>query len=418
MTEDELSDSPRADTPRRDAPGRDAPSKDVLRGTWRGIAKRTFQFVTITLLALMIALLIDGWSAFGARASGSRRPRMAASREWAVNHFVNPQPLVNHLGQSLHDLLEVSPYVTPAAPVPVASVSPAQFRTTAASGLRVTWFGHSTTLVELDGVRILTDPVWSQRVSPSRFVGPRRWAAPLVALDSLPRIDVVVISHDHYDHLDYATICAMRGWTNAFVVPLGIGAHLESWGIPSSRIIELDWWQDTTVRGLRIVATPARHASGRILFDNDAKLWAGFAFIGHSQRVYYSGDTGLFPALADIGARLGPFDLTMIEVGQYGRGWPDWHLGPEQAVRAHQMVRGRVMLPVHWGMFALAYHAWTEPMERALVAGTAAGVTIIDPELGQSVDPLSPQPPVRWWPPVPWKRAEQDPIVATQMSAK
>lgn len=379
--------------------------------------RRALQLVAITLLAIVGVLVIDGWTAFGARATGVRRQRMAASPEWADNHFVNPQPLVNLLGRSLRDLTDVSPYVTPRAPMPSATVQPAQFRAAPASGLRVTWFGHSSTLVELDGVRILTDPVWSHRVSPTRFLGPQRWAAPLIALDSLPSVDVVLISHDHYDHLDYGTIRAMRGWTNVFVVPLGIGAHLESWGIPAARIIELDWWQDTTVRGLRIVATPARHASGRILFDNDAKLWAGFALVGQSHRVYYSGDTGLFPALADIGARLGPFDLTMIEVGQYGRGWPDWHLGPEQAVRAHQLVRGRVMLPVHWGMFALAYHAWTEPMERALVAGAAAGVTVIDPELGQSVDPMSPLLPVRWWPPVPWRRAEQDPIVATQMGS-
>jgi L-ascorbate metabolism protein UlaG (beta-lactamase superfamily) len=340
---------------------------------------------------------------------------MEASPEWKGGHFVNPQPLVNLIGLSLRGMLDVSPYVTPAARMPVSSVSAGQFRTAPSSGLRVTWFGHSSTLVELDGVRILTDPVWSRRVSPTRFVGPQRWAAPLIALESLPPIDVVVISHDHYDHLDYGTIRAMRGWSNTFVVPLGIGAHLESWGIPSSRIVELDWWQDTTVRGVRIVATPARHASGRILFDNDAKLWAGFALLGKTQRVYYSGDTGLFPALVDIGTRLGPFDLTMIEVGQYGRGWPDWHLGPEQAVRAHQMVRGRVMLPVHWGMFALAYHGWTEPMERTLVAGAELGVTVIDPRLGESIDPMSPMPPVRWWPPVPWQRAEQDPIVATQM---
>jgi L-ascorbate metabolism protein UlaG (beta-lactamase superfamily) len=371
--------------------------------------------VAVSLLAIALVLLTDGWTAFGARATGARRQRMVESPEWKDGRFVNPQPLVNHIGQSLRDLLDVSPYVTPAAPMPVSAVVPSQFRSPSASGLRVTWFGHSTTLLELDGVRVLTDPVWSQRVSPTRFVGPRRWTSPLIPIESLPPVDVVVISHDHYDHLDFGTIRAMRGWTNVFVVPLGIGAHLASWGIPPTRIIELDWWQDTTVRGVRIVATPARHASGRILFDNDAKLWAGFALIGRSQRVYYSGDTGLFPALADIGARLGPFDLTMIEVGQYGRGWPDWHLGPEQAVRAHQMVRGRVMLPVHWGMFALAYHAWTEPMERALVAGAAAGVTVIDPKLGESVDPMAPMSPVRWWPPVPWRRAEQDPIVATQM---
>jgi len=152
-----------------------------------------------------------------------------------------------------------------------------------------------------------------------------------------------------------------------------------------------------------------------MIIDTDSKLWAGWALLGAHHRVYYSGDTGLFPALRQIGTRLGPFDLTMIESGQYGRGWPDWHLGPEQAVRAHRLVRGRVMLPVHWGKFVLAYHGWTEPIERVLVAADAAGVSVLSPRPGESVEPEAPPARERWWPDVPWKTAQEEPITASQV---
>jgi L-ascorbate metabolism protein UlaG (beta-lactamase superfamily) len=163
------------------------------------------------------------------------------------------------------------------------------------------------------------------------------------------------------------------------------------------------------------VCTPARHASGRTLLDRDGTLWAGYALVGSTRRAYYSGDTGLFPALDEIGAKLGPFDVTMIEVGQYNRAWPDWHIGPEQAVRAHGMLRGRVMLPIHWGLLTLAMHGWTEPIERAFAAGKLAGATLVTPRPGQSIEPEALPPPERWWPPLPWKTAAEDPIVSTKM---
>jgi L-ascorbate metabolism protein UlaG (beta-lactamase superfamily) len=155
-----------------------------------------------------------------------------------------------------------------------------------------------------------------------------------------------------------------------------------------------------------------------MFIDNDAKLWGGFALAGPGHRVYFSGDTGLFPALREVGSRLGPFDLTMIEVGQYDRAWPDWHIGPEQAVTAHQMVGGRVMLPIHWGLFNLAYHGWTEPIERALVAARRAGVTLVAPRPGQSFEPATPPAVERWWPEIPWQTGEQHPIVSTRMRSQ
>lgn len=370
----------------------------------------------VGLFALVVA---NGWTAFGARATGARLARLQASPEWRDGHVVNPQPLRNDLWRTLtgmwHRSPDVSPAVTPLGPPSIEVQDARVLATPPASGLRVTWLGHSTMLVEVEGRRFLTDPVWSPRASPLGWVGPRRFFPPPIALDALPPLDAVVISHDHYDHLDRDTVVALGARGATFVVPLGVGAHLAAWGIPEARIVELDWWQRASFGPVAVVCTPARHASGRMLVDNDKKLWAGYAFVGASHRVYYSGDSGLFPALSDIGARLGPFDLTMIEVGQYGQAWPDWHMGPEQAVRAHQMVGGRLLLPVHWGAFALAYHAWTEPIERALTAAAHAGVALVAPRPGQSFEPASPPPLERWWPALPVKTAEQDPIVSTQM---
>jgi L-ascorbate metabolism protein UlaG (beta-lactamase superfamily) len=353
----------------------------------------------------------------GHRAVGARLARMQRSPQWKDGHFVNPQPLHNDNWAATTAMFHASPDSSPRQAIPAPTIDPARFATPPASGLRVTWLGHANVLLEIDGTRVLTDPVWSERASPLTWVGPQRWYRPQIALAALPPIDAVVVSHDHYDHLDMRTIVAMKDWpTTTFVVPLGIGAHLAYWGVPESRIVELDWWDRTRVGPLEIVCTPARHAAGRnMLFDRDAKLWASYAFIGARHRVFFSGDTGLQPAMRDIGARLGPFDMTMIEVGQYNRAWPDWHIGPEQALIAHGMLRGKVMLPMHWGLFKLAPHGWTEPIERTVAAGAAAGATIVTPRPGESLEPDPPPAVTRWWPQLPWSTAAETPIKSTQV---
>jgi L-ascorbate metabolism protein UlaG (beta-lactamase superfamily) len=246
-------------------------------------------------------------------------------------------------------------------------------------------------------------------------VGPDRWYPPPLPLDQLPEVDAVLISHDHYDHLDTPTIEALAKRDTTFIAPLGVGAHLELWGVPPERIVELDWWEDTKLGALTVTCTPARHASGRGLFDQNRTLWAGYALRSDKHRVFFSGDTGLFPAMKTIGDKLGPFDLTMIEVGAYDKAWPDWHIGPEQAIRAHGWLRGKVLLPIHWGLFDLAAHGWTEPIERVLVAAEAANVSVVSPRPGGSFEPSAPPTQERWWPEVPWETAEQHPIVSTKV---
>jgi L-ascorbate metabolism protein UlaG (beta-lactamase superfamily) len=383
------------------------------RGRLRRLAWRGLRLVLSVFVGFLLLVLASGWTAFGSGASGARLLRMQRSPNYREGHFVNPEPLFNDYWGMFGGMWHASDHVNPDTPLTVAKLSAQALAVPAPSGLRVTWFGHSSMLIEIDGKRLLTDPMWSERASPLAWLGPRRWYPPPIELEALPKLDAVLISHDHYDHLDYRSIVRLNALGVTFVVPLGVGAHLEYWGVPAARIVELDWWERHTFAGVTVVCTPARHASGRFLFDKDATLWAGYALLGAQHRAYYSGDTGLFPAMRQIGERLGPFDVTMIETGQYHRAWPDWHIGPEQAVRAHQLVRGGVMLPVHWALLGLAFHGWTEPVERSLVAARAQAARLVTPRPGEPFEPDSRPVSRPWWPNVPWETADQHPIVST-----
>jgi L-ascorbate metabolism protein UlaG (beta-lactamase superfamily) len=379
----------------------------------RGWLFRGFLALLAAVTVVAVVGVIDAWADLGTTPRGARRDRLAASKQYRSGKFVDTIPRVDpEFWAVMRRWLAGAAFTQPTTPLPVVHRRGREFADTPPSGLRVTWFGHSTLLVEIEGRRVLFDPVWSERCSPSQFVGPKRFHEPPMALAELPRIDAVAISHDHYDHLDYATIEALKVRDVVFVVPLGVGAHLEYWGIAPERIRELDWWEETTVRGLKLVATPARHFSGRGL-GGDRTLWSGWALIGAERRVYYSGDTAMFEGFRQIGERLGPFDATLIEAGAYDAMWADVHLGPEQAVEAHRRVRGRVLLPVHWGTFNLALHTWVEPIERVIVAARAAGVTVVTPKPGESVDPLHPVAAKPWWPEVPWKTAAEAPVVSS-----
>lgn len=365
--------------------------------------------VAAILLAACVSL------ALGGQADGAPAASMQSSPQWRAGRFNNPQPIWTDLRLAWWRFLSgpSTPAAVPDAPVPVLHTAAAALATPAPSGLRVTWFGHASALLEIDGGKVLIDPFWGERASPVGWAGPKRWYAPPLALAALPAIDAVLISHDHYDHLDQASIRAMQAWATLFVVPLGVGKQLQAWGIAASRIIELDWWQSARVGGLELVATPARHASGRLLRKNQT-LWAGYAIIGAQHRAWYSGDTGFHAGLADIGERLGPFDVTLIEAGQYDANWPDTHLGPEQAVEAHLLVRGKSMIPVHWGLLKLAGHGWTEPVERVLAAARCRAVEVLAPRPGQSVEPDLHADIAPWWPRIAWARASEHPVVATR----
>lgn len=272
-----------------------------------------------------------------------------------------------------------------------------QLSATPEPGIRAIWFGHASVLLEIDGVRIFTDPVFAKRVSPFATFGPDRFFEPPLTLKELPRIDAVVISHDHYDHLDMSAIQFLADKGTVFFVPSGIGAHLDAWGIPEKQIVELGWWENSTLGGIKIVCTPAVHYSGRGLFSRNSTLWSSWSLIGPLHRFYFSGDTGYSGHFKEIGARLGPFDLAAIKIGAYDYTWEGIHMNPESAVLANQDLRSRRMLPVHWGTFNLAIHEWDEPIRRAKTAAAAAAVQMPTPRPGEVVDAARTFAPNDWW---------------------
>jgi L-ascorbate metabolism protein UlaG (beta-lactamase superfamily) len=273
----------------------------------------------------------------------------------------------------------------PAHELPV--VRPEKFREPASSAIQYIWLGHSSILLEIEGKRLLLDPVFSRRASFSRFVGPKRFHPAPLSLEELPHIDMVLISHNHYDHLDRLVVDHFKGSQVRFLVPLGVRALLLKWGVGSERVTELDWWEDYVFDGLTVVSTPARHFSGRGLCDRDETLWTSWAILGEHHRVFFSGDTGMTPRFTDIGERYGPFDITFIKMAAYDQMWPDIHLTPEEAVRAHIMLRGARLVPIHWGTFALAFHPWREPIERLVRAAAENGVSILTSKIGETVVP-------------------------------
>jgi len=294
-------------------------------------------------------------------------------------------------GVLIRGLLDRGNKGKPKGPVPLTAAVP----DSDAAPLAVTWLGHASALIEIDGHWVLADPVWGERVSPSPTVGPARLHPVPLELAELPRLDAVIISHDHYDHLDLPTVLALvAGQEAPFFVPLGVGAHLRKWGVPEDRIVELDWNESATVGGLTLTCTEARHFSGRGLKRN-VTLWSSWALAGPDHRVYFGGDTGYTPAFAEIGARLGPFDVTILPIGAYGDQWPDIHMTPEQAWQAHGDLGGTLMMPIHWGTFNLAFHAWAEPIERLLSVADAQRIAVPTP--GERVVVAEPAALTRWW---------------------
>ncbi|GAA1224274.1 MBL fold metallo-hydrolase [Prauserella halophila] len=344
-----------------------------------------------------LATVVAAVAADAAVALGGRPGRHAGSPQFRDGAFRNPEPLrwmpPGSVREAAGDLLRRRRRRRPSGPVPrVRTNGPAPD-----DGLYVTWFGHASTLVELDGARVLVDPMWSDRASPSRLLGPRRLFRPPQPLAELPSLDAIVVSHDHYDHLDMRTVAELARLSTApFVVPLGVGAHVRRWGVAAERIIELDWHDETRVAGLRIVATPGRHFSGRALVRNNT-LWASWVLSSDRHRVFYSGDTGYFDGFARIGADHGPFDLTLVQLGAYAPSWPDVHMTPEEAVAAHLDVRGGLLVPVHWGTFDLGPHGWADPVDRARKEAAARGAALVVPKPGERVDVASPPDLDPWW---------------------
>jgi L-ascorbate metabolism protein UlaG (beta-lactamase superfamily) len=340
----------------------------------------------------------------GRKPDGARLERIKASPLWGGDRFRNVHPVIPGLRDpaasmpTLGDFLCGGERRVPRGPLP--SLDPrSAWGKPPASGLRATWLGHSTLLIEIGGYRVLTDPVWGPRASPSSIAGPKRFQPVPVALREMPPVDLVVISHDHYDHLDYPTIRELAKSDVPFVTSLGVGAHLEAWGVRADRITELDWWETHRLpgSGLSVTAAPSQHFSGRGLTNRNSTLWSSMVIRSEKHSVFFSGDTGLTTEYETIRDRLGPFDLVMLEVGAFHPAWGDIHLGPENALKAHALLGGGAFLPVHWGTFSLAMHAWDEPAETLLKLAPATGAQLVMPRLGEAIEPAHADSVKPWW---------------------
>jgi L-ascorbate metabolism protein UlaG (beta-lactamase superfamily) len=336
----------------------------------------------------------------GAFPAGVRRERIEASPRFKDGRFHNTEPLASPMAQQpfgkrmsiIGEFFFGRGKRTPPGLIPVDSPL-ASWSRAPETGLRATWLGHSTVLVEIDGFRILTDPVWGERVSPFAFAGPKRFHRAPVDIAALPPLDAIIVSHDHYDHLDYPSVLELAR-TQAgvpFVTSLGVGAHLEAWGIPASRIIELEWWEETLINGARgaslsITAAPSRHFSGRGNGSNRT-AWSSFSIRTDHHSVFFSGDTGLTSEFEDIRRRLGAHDLLMLEVGAFHPSWGSIHLGPENALVAQRMLGGGALLPVHWATFDLGLHPWDEPAEVLVREGEKQGARLVMPRVGSAIEP-------------------------------
>jgi L-ascorbate metabolism protein UlaG (beta-lactamase superfamily) len=329
-------------------------------------------------------------------------------------HYLNPVP--TSIG-GLKTMLEVLPkYLSnreetePRIPLGPFATDAAIYRQPPANGLRVTWFGHSASLVEMDGVRLLIDPVWEQRASPTQRFGPKRFFAPTLPLEDLPPIDAILLSHDHYDHLGRHTVgrlAQLNATAGArWITADGVGKRLRSYGVAQDRVTELNWTQSVSVAGaelgtsVEIQSLPARHFSGRTPFDRFTTLWGSYALLGTQHRVYYGADSGPWPGFAEIGEQYGPFDLTMLEIGAYSPLWADIHLGPDAAAEAYLQMGGReragLFMPIHWGLFNLALHGWRQPIERLTELAAEKDLPLWSPVPGVPTEVAEPLQSM-WW---------------------
>lgn len=319
---------------------------------------------------------------FGATKQALKELNVRDSIAWRQGKFRNldKTPLQEDLGSLLGDMLGYiqAKKTQPAIPLPAVFGLGGQFKS---DEDYLTWYGHSALRLESGGQTVLLDPMLGEWVAPVPFLGYRFPYEDFRPLEDLGEIDLIVFSHDHYDHLDYDTLMQVKDRTKAYLVPIGVGEHLRAWGIAADKITEIDWWQTAEFGGIEYTAVPARHFSGRSPGTRNRTLWCGYAIETNNHRILFGGDSGYGRHFPEIGKRLGGFDLTLLDSGQYHHNWKNVHMQPEESLQAHKDVNGRLMLPIHWGGFSLSDHAWFDPIERITRADSREEV--ISPRIGE-----------------------------------
>ena len=356
--------------------------------------------IGIMMLGVSITLFVSFAPQFGAKPSAAHLQRISQSENYRNGQFVNGiETKLDYSFSNMYKMLWEFFTATHTAP---KTALPVRFEENMSenivdSVLYVTWYGHSAFLLEMEGKRLLLDPMFGPAASPVSFTSQRFPYEKPIDLNQFTGIDAVIISHDHYDHLDYSSIVRLKEEVQHFFVPLGVGAHLVHWGVAEEKITELDWWESATLDHLSFTATPARHFSGRGITDSKKTLWASWVLEGERAKIYFSGDSGYGPHFKEIREKFGPFDFAMMECGQYNEKWESIHMMPEQTAQAAVDVGAKVMMPIHWGAFSLAPHVWTDPINRLLKAAAAQNIPVIHPIIGERFTPGNDFPKVRWW---------------------
>ena len=337
---------------------------------------------------------------FGGRPSKEDLERYASSHQWKKDNFLNRSTTTMEVGLTsmpalLSEFLSGRKKRQPPKPLEVRPIDVQLFEQGDMD--KFVWYGHSTVLMRLSGMNVLVDPMFGPDASPIGPFRTKRFSKnTLDLIDDFPSLDLVLFTHDHYDHLDYSSLQKLKSKSNAFWVALGMKRHLVRWGIPENKIREFDWWDETEMNSLRIIFTPSRHFSGRGPFDRAKSLWGGWVILTGKRKVYWSGDGGYDSHFEEIGEKYGPFDWGFIECGQYNERWHQIHMYPEEAVKAGQEAKVNLAVAVHWGAFSLALHGWTEPIERFSAEASSVQLATCYPKLGQIII-QDEEPSDHWW---------------------
>ncbi|WP_041633211.1 MBL fold metallo-hydrolase [Maribacter sp. HTCC2170] len=346
--------------------------------------------LVIVAVVVVATLFINLSPEFGGKATKEQKEFYSQSSNYKEGKFINIGDVQMNMDfskfvKSLVGFFSPRPKTTPTSNIDVITVdslSIAQYK----DSTRLVWFGHSTFLLQMKGKNILIDPMFSAVPAPHPMLGGKRFSSELpIEIDQLPQIDAVVLSHDHYDHLDYGSIQRLKNKTNHFFTPLGVGVHLQEWGISEERITELDWWQEISFEDLVFKCAPAQHFSGRGVNDRGNTLWSSWVIQSESESIFFSGDSGYGPHFKEIGDKYGPFDFAMMECGQYNEMWKEIHMMPEETAQAGIDIKAKFIMPIHWGAFKLAMHQWTDPVERLTSKAAELQIPIIVPRIGESI---------------------------------
>ena len=356
--------------------------------------KKIFNIIGISIaillgLGLIIGIVFLNFSPqFGSAPTKEQKKQFAKLDNYKDGKFVNQSITIMEMDtwKLVKEMLASAPNRNPKKNIIPQCIDPVSLDNHFYEETRLTWIGHSTFLLQIQGKKILIDPMFGNSPSPLEFLGTHRYSKNLpFDLQKLGYVDIVVFSHDHYDHLDYNSILILKDKVGKFITPLGVGNHLLAWGVDSCKIEELNWWESIDIEGLKLVCAPSRHFSGRGLFDRNSTLWCSWVIQGENANIFFSGDGGYDTHFKTIGDKYGPFDISMVECGQYNENWSKIHMMPEETAQAAKDLNSRLLLPMHWGAFSLALHDWTDPIERVLIKAEELNVKVTTPRIGEPV---------------------------------